>query len=302
MTQTVSELWRYPVKSMMGESLPALEFAASGAAGDRAWAPRDEVSGGLRVGKKVPELMRCSARYPGPPPAPGRARPAEILLPDGQRLMTTDTDVNRRLSGALGHAVSLWPLLPADALDPYGRDAADNSDPGASLQEELRATFGRTEDEPLPDISAFPPELLESERPPATYFDALPVLILAASSLQRLARVAPEVNFDVRRFRPNIVIDTLQDPALHTELGTAVPPNDFIERSWVGRTLRIGEVEFTCEVSCPRCVMTTHGFDDLPADPAVMRQLVQQNQGDLGVYAQVTRPGRIAIGDTLTVL
>jgi uncharacterized protein YcbX len=40
----VGELWRYPVKSMMGERVEQLQVAVRGAVGDRAWATRDEVS------------------------------------------------------------------------------------------------------------------------------------------------------------------------------------------------------------------------------------------------------------------
>lgn len=285
MSFVVDQLWRHAVKSMQGEQLEALEFAAAGAAGDRAWALRDEERGGIRGGKKIPGIMRCAARYADETPSPGASRPAAITLPDGSVVHSGDADVNERLSAALDHRVSLWPLLPADALDHYRRGAPDSDD----LLAELRATFGRTEDEPLPDLSAFPPELMEFESPPGTYFDALPVLIMATSSLARLAEVAPDVSMDVRRFRPNMVVETTD-------------AEDFVEGTWVGRTLRAGEVEFACEVSCPRCVMTTHGFADLPRDPRVMRHLVRENGGDLGVYARVTRPGVVHRGDTVSIL
>ena len=61
MTQThgasVLELHRYPVKSMMGEMLDHVEITDKGFKGDRVFAVRDEVRGGIRGGKKIPQLM-----------------------------------------------------------------------------------------------------------------------------------------------------------------------------------------------------------------------------------------------------
>lgn len=284
MSARVRELWRYPVKSMMGERLEALEFGDAGAAGDRAWAVRDEVDGGIRGAKKIAALMRCAARYPETPP-PGPSRPATITLPDGSTVDSAADEVHERLSAALGHRVTLWPLLPAEMLEHYRRGAPTHAD----LETALRAMFGRTADEPLPDLSRFPSELAEFESPPGTYFDALPVLLMTTSALERLQQRAPESRFDVRRFRPNLLIDTADAPA-------------GVERDWIGRSLRIGELELAVEMACPRCIMTTHPFDDLPKDPRIMRTLVRENDGDLGVYCRVTRPGTVRAGDPVEVI
>jgi uncharacterized protein YcbX len=282
-TALVRELWRYPVKSMQGERVAELEFGPEGAAGDRAWAVRDERRGGIRGAKQIPELMRCAAAY-AETPAPGPSRPAHIRLPDGAVVATGDEDVHRRLSEALGTPVTLWPLLPADAVDHYRRGAPTHAD----LETELRAIFGRTAEEPLPDLSKLPPELFEFESPPGTYFDALPVLVMTAASLARLEAAAEDSVFDVRRFRPNVLVETGEGPG-------------FPEDHWIGARLRLGEVELAVETACPRCVMTTHPFAELPKDPAIMRTLVQEHGGDLGVYCRVLRPGRVREGDALQV-
>ncbi len=280
---TVKEIWRYAVKSMGGERLASTAVGSGGLPGDRAWAVRDEVRGGIRGAKKLPGLMAFKAAYPSPPAA-GGSSPAAITLPDGSAANTGDADINERLSAALGHAVSLWPLLPADALDHYRRGAPDQED----FEQELRDMFGRQPDEPLPDLSLFPPELLEYESPPGTYFDAFPILLLSTTSLDTL-RSASDAVIDVRRFRPNFLLEL---PG-----ATGLP-----EQEWHGRRLRLGDAVLAMTVECPRCIMTTHGFDDLPRDPGIMRTLVQEAGGSLGVYATVASPGDVNIGDTIELL
>lgn len=64
-------------------------------------------------------------------------------------------------------------------------------------------------------------------------------------------------------------------------------------------TSTIGEVLLETVGECPRCVMTTHGFGDLPKDPGIMRALVQANGGNIGVYARVLEGGTINLGNRL---
>ncbi len=92
---TVQELWRYPVKSMVGEQLAQTTIASNGLPGDRGWALRDEAAGEIRGGKKLPELMRCSARYLREP-GEGDVPPAEITFPDGSSVTTDDAPASRR--------------------------------------------------------------------------------------------------------------------------------------------------------------------------------------------------------------
>src|SRR5205085_1306706 len=139
------------------------------------------------------------------------------------------------------------------------------------------------------DLTVFPPELFEYESPLGTYFDAFPLLLITTSSLRSMAERHPESRFDVRRFRPNLLIDT----------GDAA---GFPEAGWAGRRLRVGDVVLQVTVSCPRCVMTTHGFADLPRDPGVMRALVKETGGELGAYATVETPGAVRRGDRVAFL
>jgi uncharacterized protein len=278
----VREIWRHPVKSMGGERVAASELGPLGVPGDRAFAVRDEKRGGIRGAKKIPGLMRCAARYLEEP-KPGVPAPApEITLPGGARVRADAPDAAAQISEAVEHPVTLWPLRPADDLAHYRRGAPDHADVAA----ELRAMFGREPDEPLPNLGVFPPDLLQYESPPGTYFDAFPLLLLTDATLRRLAELAPASRVDVRRFRPNLVIET-------------GGPAGFVEAGWEGARLRIGEAVLEVGVACPRCVMITHGFDDLPRDPGLMRTVVREANQCIGVYATVREPGRVREGDRI---
>ena len=274
---SVLNIYRYPVKSMMGEALSEAAIGEAGIAGDRGWAVRDEKRGGIRGGKKIPQLMQLTARS-------GPAAPL-IIAPDGDAASASAEGINEWLSDKLNHPVTLWPLLPAEQLDHYRRGAPDTED----FEQELRAVFGRLPDEPLPDLTGFE-ELLEFESPPGTYFDAFSLSIMSQQSLATMNQLDGDSLFDVRRFRPNLLVD--------------IPDSDhpFPEQAWVGKTLSIGSAKLKIEMTCPRCSMTTHGFDDLPQDPQIMRKLVANSEGNLGIYASILDAGTVSAGDSVSLM
>src|SRR5690606_5673642 len=105
----------------------------------------DEVRGGIRGAKKIPGLMRCRAWYEEAP-RPDAPAPAPVIeLPDGRRLRADDPSAAKRVSEAVDHPVTLWPLRPAEDRDHYRRGAPTHDDVVA----ELRDVFGRNPDEPL---------------------------------------------------------------------------------------------------------------------------------------------------------
>ena len=76
-----------------------------------------------------------------------------------------------------------------------------------------------------------------------------------------------------------------------------------------GRTLsnfdklrQIGSATLRGTIDCPRCVMVTHPQDELAKDPGIMRAIVREAGGSIGVYANVEEPGEIAVGDPLEKL
>lgn len=279
----IAQLWRHPVKSMEGERVERASIGRNGIPGDRAWAVRDEKRGGIRGAKKIPALMACKARYVDEPDAAKISAPV-ITLPGGDLLRADAPDAGVRLSAALGHEVTLWPLQPASNLAHYQRGAPDHDD----VLSELRSIFGRNLDEPLPDFSQFPPEIMQYESPPGTYFDVHPLNLLTDATLRQLRKLAPTSVLDVRRFRPNLVIETGGE--------------GFIESGWAGRQLRIGSSSIDVGHPCPRCVMITHGFADVPRDPGLMRTVVREADQNVGSYATVAQPGEIRVGDPVELV
>jgi uncharacterized protein YcbX len=282
---TIAEIWRYPFKSMAGERLNECRVTDKGIPGDRGWAVRDERAQEIRGAKKIPGLLQCSARYVEEP-SEERIPEVEITLPDGTCFRSGAAHAASALSRFLGRSVSLWPLQPASQLDHYRRGVPDHPD----LLTEVREILGRLPDEPIPDLSMFPPDLLPFAAPPGSYFDLFPLHLLTTASMRTLAARAPGTTVDVRRFRPNFLIEASGG---HDELP---------ERDWGGRTLRIGPVEVKIEMPTVRCVMPTLPQGDLAKEPAILRTIVRDLDQNLGVYATVVTPGAVRVGDAVALV
>jgi hypothetical protein len=134
----------------------------------------------------------------------GSAPEVVIVLPDGEEISSADPVVHARLSELVGSEVRLEPIPPPSDKDAYRAPRETKA--------EIRAKFGLTEDEPLPDFSVFPlrklAELSRYVTPVGSLVDAYPVHVITRASLAAMAALAPGSDFDVRRFRPNLVVDT----------------------------------------------------------------------------------------------
>jgi len=303
----VREIWRYPVKSLGGEKLDSCTVGSLGIPGDRGWALRDEAVGEIRGAKYLPKLMQYASRY-REQPTEGKVIHVDITLPDGTCIGSDEQDVNSRLSQLLGRDVSLCSLQPASDKAHYRR-----AQPGASmlsrlsrirllrphlgtliclagLEAPIREMFSRTPEEPLPDFSTIPSELFEFTSPPGTYFDAYPIHLLTTSSLAAMARLNPAAAWDVRRFRPNFLIET--------QSGI----EGLVEAGWGGRMLRLGTLMLRCEIPTVRCGMTTYAQAELAKDPTVLRTIVRDAGQNLGIYASAMNSSRIAVGDIVELL
>ena len=107
---SVSSLWRYPVKSMVGEELTATEVTEQGLLGDRAYAVVDCGDGKAATAKnprKWPTLFAFRAAFVEPPRSTASLPPVRITLPDGSAAMSQQRDIDRILSHALNRSVTL---------------------------------------------------------------------------------------------------------------------------------------------------------------------------------------------------
>ena len=266
---------------MIGVVADSVSISPLGIIGDRHWAIRDNERGGIRGAKKIGELMQFSAR-----PAADGSHDVIILLPNGEEVRSDDAQVDAVLSGVLGRSVSLESLPTDGDLEHFRRGPSDSTD----VMAELRGIFGRTEDEPLPDFSAFPPEVSEFESPPGTHHDCWPLLVMSSSALGAMQKALPDSVVDILRFRPSIVIETPDE-------------NGHPEFLWKGRTGQLGSAVVEFLDPCPRCIMITRRINEsIPEDRAILRHVVRDLNQAVGVYARIVTPGKISVGDTLTFL
>jgi len=272
---TIKELWRYPVKGMAGEQIAACALTQRGLEGDRVFALRDVARAEIQSCKVRPQLLLCRART-----SEGESGIAEIEFPDGQMLRSDDARVPGWLTALTGHASTLEPLREATDRAFYRRFKQDER----TWLREIEATFEREPGEPIPDLTQLPEHLVDSVSIPGTFFLVSPLHLLSTATLAHLARRNIEADWDVRRFRPNIVVDANAHEGL-------------VEQEWIGRRLTIGEVVIDCMGATPRCGAVTRAQPGFHADKTILRSVVRDAAQNAGVYAVIRRAGMVKVGD-----
>lgn len=291
-TPTVGELWRFPVKSMGGGRVDQVRIDRRGVHADRLWAVRDVEKGVTASARRVPVLLGCSARYPTEPAAqagPGNVPPVAVTFPDGRELTSDDPAVHTALSELVGREMRLVALPPQ----------ADTSQHRMSVSEALsnyraaqvRSDFGLGAAEDLPDTSVFSTRdiitLARFSTPPGTFADLSPVHLLSTASLRQLS--VDGVPYDVRRFRPNVLVDVPEGG------------REFPETDWVGNELSIGSARLKVAIPTIRCVVPTRPQPGIELDKGLTRVLAERTDRFLGVYADVSTPGVLSVGDPVQV-
>jgi len=270
----VAELWRYPVKSMLGERRDQIPITPRGALGDRAWALRETATGRIASAKRFPRLLTFQARYEVEPTfaAPGRI---EISLPDGRTICPDDPDASAIISDLLGHRVHLENQPASDEKTGIDRDTVFGDVPVNQMKADWTL-------ESMPDYF----QLMTG-----TFFEIGAVFILASGSVDHLRKLqGGTAQIDRRRFRPNIYIES--------EAGWS----GFVEDAWLGGALNIGgAVRVDGFQPTIWCVTSTLAQQELPRDLSILRTAAQHHRGCLGVYATVTRSGLLRVGDTVNL-
>ncbi|MEU1606595.1 MOSC domain-containing protein [Micromonospora matsumotoense] len=263
----LTQVWRYPVKSMLGEQLRSATVDSRGVAGDRRLAVLDHDTG--RVGSaKRPRRWSALLGVRATGDAPDRVR---LTLPDGTVHAHPDAGLDAALSRLLGRPVTLTGTVPADAL-------LDRADPDAVLAEGLDADV---------PVTGNP---LGGAAPAGSLVDFAPLHLVTTASLDALDLPREALP----RYRPNLVVET--DVRSFVE-------NDWVGRE----LLIGPEVVLRVLAPTPRCAVPTLAHGALPREPQALRRPARRNrvvplpglaaQPCVGAYAVVVQGGRVSVGD-----
>src|SRR5262249_52613053 len=182
----VKALWRFPVKSMLGEELDAVDLSDGGSVGDRAHANRDTETGqhtSAKPPKLWPDLLGCRAAFVEPPRSAQELPPVRIELADGESVLSDAADVDAVLSRFFGRDVE----LAAAARDGYTIDQyhpdEENYDPEGHRDAVVEARLG---------AAFFTDQGLPSAVGADSFFDLFPLSVVTTSTLDELGQREPE--------------------------------------------------------------------------------------------------------------
>lgn len=188
-----------------------------------------------------------------------------IRLPDGAEVDTRSVGASAALSDWLGRAVEL--RRPAAGISPEYTSFADSTDETSAT-----TTF----------------------RGPSSHFaDFADLHLLTTSSLRAAKALRPAADWDMRRFRPTVLVDA--DDGQTTAEG-------FVEDGWVGSRVVLGsDATFEIFMMTIRCNLPTRAQPSLPRDTSVARVLRDEHDFCLGVYGAFRRAGVVSTGDAVVL-
>jgi len=267
----ITTMWRYPVKSMLGEQVDEARLGSAGLAFDRGLALLD-VTTGLVATAKHPRLWRDLLMYS----AVVDDTRVLITSPAGWTVDALAPGVDEMLSSGLGRAVHVSSERP-DAATVERPDPRDVLDQGVE--------------------AAVPAATLEIGQgsPGATFVDYAPVHVITSATLD-------EIGVGHIRYRPNLVVETPPGTTPFVE-------NDWVGRE-LHVTGRGRATVLRVSLPTPRCAVPTLEHGPLGRAPHAVRALMTANQVDVpgfgvlpcaGAYAEIVRGGVIRVGDEVTL-
>lgn len=115
------------------------------------------------------------------------------------------------------------------------------------------------------------------------------MLLLTTATLSVLKKLNSSSDWNVRRFRPNVVIDTGNDS------------KGLLEQGWIGKQIVLGKATIDCVSTTPRCGAITRAQREFAADKAVLRTVVRDADQNVGVYGTTIINGDLRVGDAVYV-
>jgi uncharacterized protein YcbX len=305
----VAAIYRYPVRSMGGQSIAEAAISKLGLVGDRAYSivdPSNNAMASASTGaRKWRDLVDWRVEYIGEP-ALGSVTPAiRLTRSDGKVLESKQEDFEEALSEALGRPAGLWLGDTRGALS------------HADLEQ--RANQQRAAAKGAPASAA-----ANAARMPSVPYASAPLHLITTASLEAARAAHRAGQFEPERFRPNVLIETPTSMRgfaekdwlnLRLRIGPAGPSGSFgptgtshqsnqanrVDGPQDLTTVRQRGVELSVFEETERCVLTTHAQFDLPKDPLILRTLVEHNRNQMGVYAGVSQPGVVRVGDLVSI-
>jgi uncharacterized protein len=267
----ISEIRRYPVKSMQGELLERVALTSLGIAGDRTFGIRDTASGKI-LSAKQPKvgvaLLTCAART--------NNDGTVVVVVGGREFEAGDPELDVALGALLDRDVRVERATGADEV--------------------YESYWPEIEGMALSDVTTDLPVAMSTEK--GTFVDLAALHLVATSSVSYLKTLNPALELSMDRFRPGIAIDT-------------APGDGFVEKQWVNQTATMGGATVALGSESPRCIMTTLDQRGMSRQPAVLQTIAKHNRTDfagfgnfacLGIYGEVSMPGEIAVGDSVTIV
>jgi uncharacterized protein YcbX len=182
-----------------------------------------------------------------------------ITLPDGREVAGTGSATDAALSEWLEAPVTLVAAAESDAARAeYFADATDDTS-----------------------------RAIEWTMPQGRFVDAFPVLVMTTAGLRSGAAAYPAGSWDVRRFRPNLLIE--------------VDGTEWLEDAWAARRLSIGSAQLEPRRRCIRCTMVNRAQPGLDRDVTIYKTLHRTHGGEAGMWTQVLQSGSIAQGDAVEI-